>query len=76
MIGAANEDWPEGQVVVVPHAWRGDSLWHEMQTETQDRIGAALRAMYADLLQQPLSPRMVKLAREIEMQHEPSRHAD
>jgi hypothetical protein len=53
---AANDNWPEGQLPVVPHVGRGDSLWSDLQVEAQDRIGAALRAMYTDLLQQPLVP--------------------
>ena len=72
---AANDNWPEGQLLVVPHAGRGGSAWSDLQTEAQDRIGAALRAMYADLLQQPLSPRLIKLVRQIKMRLETSRHA-
>ena len=72
---AANDNWPERQLLVVPHAGRGDGLWSDLQTEPQDGIGAALRAIYADLLQQPLSPRLVKLIRQIETRLETSRHA-
>ena len=72
---AANDNWPEGQLLVVPHAWRGDSGWSELQTEAQDRIGTALRAMYADLLQQPLSPQLGKFVSQIETRLEISRHA-
>ena len=75
MVGAANDDWPEGQLVVVPHARNGDHLWQDMQTEARDRIGVALRAMYADSLQQPLSRQLVKLIRQIETRLETSRHA-
>jgi hypothetical protein len=75
MAQAANDDWPVGQLVVVPHAWRGDNLWHDMQTEAQDRIGAALRAMYANTLHQPLSPPLAKLVYQIRTQRETSRHA-
>ena len=75
MVGAANDDWPEGQLVVVPHAWCGDTLWHDMQTETQDRIGVALRALYANTLLQPLSPPLAKLVYQIRTQSETSRHA-
>jgi hypothetical protein len=74
----ANDNWPKRQLLVVPHAWRGDSrgpVWSDLQTEAQDRIGAALRAMYADLLQQPLSPQLAKLSRQIETRLETSRHA-
>ena len=75
---AANDNWPERQLLVVPHAWRGDSrgrLWSDLQTEAQDRIESALRAMYAALLQQPLSPRLAKLVYQIRTQQETSRHA-
>ena len=44
------EDWPVGQIVVVPHSWRGDGLWNEIQLEAQDRIGADLRETYAELI--------------------------
>jgi hypothetical protein len=72
---AANDNWPEGQLLVVPHAGRGDSLWSDLETEAQDRIGAALRAMYTDLLQQPLPPRLTKLIRQIGTRLETSCHA-
>ena len=75
MVCFDNEDWPKGQIIVVPHAWRGDSLWHDVQAQTNDRIGVALRAMYADLLLQPLSPQLAKLVYQIGMQQETSRHA-
>ena len=74
MVGAANDDWPEGQLVVVPHVWRGDNLWHDMQTEAQDRIGVALRAIYADTLLQPLSRPLAKLVYQIRTQQETSQH--
>ena len=72
---AANDNWPERQLHVVPHVRRGDGLWSDLQTEAQDRIGAALRAMYADLLQLPLSPQLGKFVRQIETRLETSRHA-
>ena len=72
---AVNDNWPERQLHVVPHVRRGDGLWSDLQTEAQDRIGAALRAMYADLLQQPLSLRLLKLIRQIRTRLETSRHA-
>ena len=73
---AANDNRPKGQLSGVLHAERGDGLWSDIQAETRDRIGAAtLRAMYADLLQEPLSPRLQKLIRQIRTQHETSRHA-
>ena len=76
MAHAANDDWPAGQLVVVPHAWRGDNLWQDMQTEAQDRIGVALRAIYADTLLQPLSPPLAKLVYQIRTQQEISQHGD
>ncbi len=75
MVSAANDDWPEGQRVVVPHARNGDNLWQDMQTEARDRIGVALRAIYADTLLQPLSPPLAKLIYQIRTQQETSRHA-
>jgi hypothetical protein len=75
MSWAEDEDWSADQIIVVPHAWRGDGLWHDMQDQTNDRIGAALRAMYANLLLQPLPPRLAKLVYQIRTQQETSRHA-
>jgi hypothetical protein len=60
------EDWSVGQIVFVPHSWRGDGLWTDIQMEAQERIGANLREGYAELLQQPLSPSLINLIREIE----------
>jgi hypothetical protein len=68
------EDWPIGLIVVVPHAWRGDSLWSDIQVQTQDRIATGLRAMYADLLQQTLSPQLEALVHKIETDLETSQH--
>jgi hypothetical protein len=62
---AASDDWLEDYIVVVPHAWRDDDLWREIQTETQERIGTSLREMYADLGRLPLSPRLRLLVRQI-----------
>ena len=67
---AEGEDWLAGQIVVVPHRWRADSLWQDMQTEARDRIGVALRAIYADTLLQPLSRPLAKLVYEIRTQQE------
>jgi hypothetical protein len=72
MVCTEHEDWLVGQTIVVPHAWRGDSLWQYMQTQAQDRIGAALRAMYTDTLLQPLSPPLAKLVYQIRTQPETS----
>ena len=71
---AVSEDWPEGYLVVVPHAWRGDGLWTGMQAEAQERISTTLREMYADLLQQPLSPSLERLVRQIETRSETLPH--
>ncbi len=67
---AEPEDWPEGHLIIVPHAWRGDSLWTNMQSEAQERIGATLRQMYADLLQRPLPPGLERLVDRIEARSE------
>ncbi len=72
---AANDNRPEGQLLVVPHSGRGGRLWSDLQTGAQDWIGSALQAMYADLLQQPLSPQLGKLVRQIETRLGLSRHA-
>ncbi|EIM26898.1 hypothetical protein [Microvirga lotononidis] len=72
---AADEDWPVGQIIVVPHAWRDDSLWTDIQSETHDRIGTNLQAMYAGLLQQSVSPPLMNLAREIETRLATPQHA-
>ncbi len=75
MFGTDDEDWLEGQLIVVPHAWRGDGLWPDIQSEVQDRIGVALRAIYADALLQPLSPQLAKLVYQIRTQAGTSPHA-
>ena len=74
MADDVKEDWPSGRIVAVPHAWRGDSLWRDIQGQTQDRIGAELRAMYAELLRQSLSPRLQRLVGEIRLSLETSPH--
>jgi hypothetical protein len=72
---AANDNWPKRQLLVVPYAARGNRLSTHLQAEAQDRIGSALLAMYADLLKQPLSPRLGKFLRQIETRLETNRHA-
>lgn len=62
----SHEDWEVGQLVVVPHAWRGDGLWDDIQLKAQERIGLNLREIYRELLQQPLSPQLLDMACEIE----------
>ncbi len=74
MACAAKDDWPIGLIVVVPHAWRGGRLWRDIQAQTQGRIGAGLRAMYAELLQQPSSRRLERLVCEIGLALETSPH--
>ncbi len=63
---AASDDGPEDYLIVVPHAWRDDDLWLDIQLETQERIGTTLREMYADLGRLPLSPSLMLLVRQIE----------
>jgi hypothetical protein len=68
MARAASDDWPDDYIIVVPHAWRYDDLWRDIQTETQEQIGAALREMYAELERLPLSPSLMLLVRRIDGQ--------
>jgi len=75
MSWAEEEDWLAGQMIVVPHRWRDDDLWYDMQTQAHNRIGVALRAIYADTLLQPLSPQLAKLIYQIRMQREISHRA-
>ena len=63
---AASDEWPEDYIIVVPHAWRDDDLWLDIQLETQERIGTTLREMYADLRRLPLSPSLMLLVRQME----------
>jgi hypothetical protein len=74
MSRAAVEDWLEDYIIVVPHAWRDEGLWIDMQSEAQERIGTTLREMYAELLQQPLSPCLKGLLRQIEVGSETLPH--
>jgi Mg-chelatase subunit ChlI len=64
MADAVKDNWPVGELIIVPDACA--SLWSDIQADAQDRIAAALQAMYAALLQQPLSPQLAKLVWEIE----------
>jgi hypothetical protein len=66
MQDVGSEDWQGGDLFVVPHAWRDDHLWPQIQAATQDHIGLNLRTMYGELLQQPLSPGLLNIAREVE----------
>ena len=72
---AASDYGPEDYIVVVPHAWRDDDLWRDIQTETQQRIGRTLCKMYAEFLQRPLSPDLERIARRIEVGSETRPHA-
>jgi hypothetical protein len=74
MADDVKEDWPIGLIIAVPHAWRGESLWDDIRVQTQDRIGADLRAMYADFLRQPLSPALERLVHQIETRSETLPH--
>ncbi len=67
---AESEDWPEGHLIIIPHAWRGDGLWTDIQSEAQERIGATLREMYAEVLQRPLPPGLERLVHRIEARPE------
>ena len=71
---AVSDEWAEDHIIVVPHAWRGDGLWTDMQSQAQERIGESLREMYAELLQQPLSPRLKRLLCRIEARSETLLH--
>jgi hypothetical protein len=66
MQDVTTEDWQGGDLVVVPLAWRDYELWSQIQTTTQDHIGVNLRAMYGEVLQQPLSPALRDVASEVE----------
>jgi hypothetical protein len=74
MADDVKEDWPIGLIIAVPHAWRGESLWDDIRDQTQDRIGAELRAMYAEPLWQPLSPGLETLVRQIKTRSETLPH--
>jgi hypothetical protein len=74
MADDVKEDWPIGLIIAVPHAWRGESLWDDIRDQTQDRIGAELRAMYTNLLRQPLPPALERLVRQIKARSETLPH--
>ncbi len=74
MADDVKEDWPIGLIIAVPHAWRGESLWDDIRDQTQDRIGAELRAMYTNLLRQPLPPALERLVRQIKTRSETLPH--
>jgi len=62
----ASDDWLEEYIIVVPHSWRNDHFWLDIQVETQERIGTILRSMYPDLERLPLSPSLILLVCQIE----------
>ena len=62
----AIEDWQDGDLVVVPLAWRDYEFWSNIQATTQDHIGISLRTMYGELLHQPLSPALRDVTSKIE----------
>jgi hypothetical protein len=66
MLDETAGDWQSGELFVVPHAWRDDELWSQIQASTQERITIDLQTMYGELLQQPLSPNLLDIARRIE----------
>jgi hypothetical protein len=66
LVDGAVEDWQPGELIVVPHAWRDDGLWQEIQKTAQERISTNLQTMYSGLINQPMSPALLDMAREIE----------
>ena len=66
MAQRAYDDWSDGQMVTVPHAWRGDGILSDMQSQAQCRISAGLRALYAELIEQPLPERLERLVEELD----------
>jgi len=68
-----NEDEPQEQLCVASDTQRSHPLLHETEAETQFRVTARLRAMYADLLAEPVPAHLLKLIREVEIR-EASRH--
>jgi hypothetical protein len=68
MVDAGCDDWQCGELVLVPLSWRDEELWSQIQANTQGHIGTNLRSMYSELLQQPLSPALLDIARQIERQ--------
>jgi hypothetical protein len=72
---AASKNWPKGTTITGPYTWRPDDFRRSIRTEEHERIGMTLRKTYAELLQQPLSPRLELLVHEIKARWEaPSLH--
>jgi hypothetical protein len=66
MMRSAEEDWPENQPVD-PDTSGSDELLNGAQVEAQVRLIAGLRAIYADLLAEPVPDRLLELIREFEI---------
>ena len=67
MLDEAVEDWQCGELIVVPHAWRDDELWSEIQASARARITTNLQSMYSELLQQPLSAPLLDIAHRVKL---------
>jgi hypothetical protein len=65
MAGTVKDNWPYGQLIAAL-SLREDSRRADTYAEAQDPVEAALPAMYATLLRQPLSPQLAKFVGEIE----------
>ena len=67
------EDWPGRWLVAAPGVLRRRGFVLVTHVAAQDRIIAGLRAMYTDLLAEPVPAHLLKLIREVEIR-EASRH--
>jgi hypothetical protein len=65
----AREGRSGDQLLIIPHTRRGDGVLADISRETQCRIGAGLRALYADLLAAPVPDRLLAIIRHFD-QHE------
>ena len=63
MARSVEDDWPENQCVS-PGASRSNELLHRARVEAQFQVFAGLRAMWADLLAQPVPAHLLRLIRE------------
>ncbi|WP_046869678.1 NepR family anti-sigma factor [Microvirga massiliensis] len=63
MAHGPTRDWPEGQLPAPAGAW-SNRLQRSAQVEAQFRIIVGLRAMYVDLLAEPVPDRLLELIRE------------
>jgi hypothetical protein len=73
MTRSADEDRLEGQRAP-PGAFRNGRSPRCAQIESQFRIIAGLRAMYADLVAEPVPDRLAQLLRAFELRQEGARH--